>query len=184
MFDVDRNADGRTDSRDPGARGSGAVSVGQSRSERRAPRANASSRISRNCARRSATSCIARSSIRSTRSCARSNASANTSATPSTRRSAIASSTPRIHKSHIDYLVEPLVLDDAGIRPPIIAAGINLFGGPLGLIHKHVTGAMPIRRNTKDPGVPDHAEGVRRRAAAQARPVLLSGGRHGATAAS
>ena len=55
------------------------------------------------------------------------------------------------HRSHIDYLVEPLVLDDAGLRPPIIAAGINLFGGPLGLIHKHVTGALPIRRNTKDP---------------------------------
>lgn len=55
------------------------------------------------------------------------------------------------HRSHIDYLVEPLVLDDAGIRPPIIAAGINLFGGPLGLIHKHITGAMPIRRNMKDP---------------------------------
>ena len=55
------------------------------------------------------------------------------------------------HRSHTDYLIEPLVLDDAGVRPPIIAAGINLFGGPLGLIHKHVTGAMPIRRNTKDP---------------------------------
>lgn len=55
------------------------------------------------------------------------------------------------HKSHIDYLVEPLALDDNGIRPPLIAAGINLFGGPLGLIHKHVTGAIPIRRNTKDP---------------------------------
>ena len=55
------------------------------------------------------------------------------------------------HRSHTDYLVEPLVLDDNGIRPPIIAAGINLFGGPLGLIHKHVTGAIPIRRNTKDP---------------------------------
>ncbi len=55
------------------------------------------------------------------------------------------------HRSHIDYLVEPLVLDDAGIRPPIIAAGINLFGGPLGLIHKHITGALPIRRNAKDP---------------------------------
>jgi glycerol-3-phosphate O-acyltransferase len=55
------------------------------------------------------------------------------------------------HRSHIDYLVEPLVLDDHGIRPPLIAAGINLFGGPLGLIHKHVTGAIPIRRNTKDP---------------------------------
>src|SRR5438094_4281968 len=55
------------------------------------------------------------------------------------------------HKSHIDYLVEPLVLDDNGVRPPIIAAGINLFGGPLGLLHRHVTGAMPVRRNMKDP---------------------------------
>src|SRR5947209_4024032 len=44
------------------------------------------------------------------------------------------------HKSHTDYLVEPLVLDDNGIRPPLIAAGINLFGGPLGLLHRHVTG--------------------------------------------
>ncbi len=55
------------------------------------------------------------------------------------------------HKSHTDYLVEPLVLDDNGVRPPVIAAGINLFGGPLGLIHRYVTGAIPIRRNTKDP---------------------------------
>lgn len=55
------------------------------------------------------------------------------------------------HKSHLDYLVEPLILDDHAVRPPIIAAGINLFGGPLGLIHRHVTGAIPIRRATKDP---------------------------------
>src|SRR6476619_864474 len=55
------------------------------------------------------------------------------------------------HKSHLDYLVEPLVLDDNGIRPPLIAAGINLFGGALGLLHRHVTGAIPIRRNSKDP---------------------------------
>ncbi|HEY6360938.1 MAG TPA: 1-acyl-sn-glycerol-3-phosphate acyltransferase, partial [Vicinamibacterales bacterium] len=55
------------------------------------------------------------------------------------------------HKSHTDYLVEPLVLDDNGVRPPIIAAGINLFGGPLGLLHRYVTGAIPIRRNTRDP---------------------------------
>ena len=55
------------------------------------------------------------------------------------------------HKSHLDYLVEPLVLDDNGVRPPVIAAGINLFGGPLGLLHRHVTGAIPIRRNAKDP---------------------------------
>src|SRR5260221_619310 len=51
----------------------------------------------------------------------------------------------------LDYGVEPLVLDDNGIRPPVTAAGINLFGGPLGLLHRHVTGAIPIRRNTKDP---------------------------------
>src|SRR5574338_52747 len=55
------------------------------------------------------------------------------------------------HKSHLDYLVEPLVLDDNGIRPPVTAAGINLFGGALGVLHRHVTGAIPIRRNTKDP---------------------------------
>ncbi|HVB38757.1 MAG TPA: 1-acyl-sn-glycerol-3-phosphate acyltransferase [Vicinamibacterales bacterium] len=55
------------------------------------------------------------------------------------------------HKSHTDYLIEPLVLEDHGIRPPVIAAGINLFGGPLGLLHRHITGAIPIRRNTKDP---------------------------------
>jgi glycerol-3-phosphate O-acyltransferase len=55
------------------------------------------------------------------------------------------------HKSHIDYLIEPIVLDDSGARPPLIAAGINLFGGPLGLIHRYVTGAIPIRRNAKDP---------------------------------
>ncbi len=55
------------------------------------------------------------------------------------------------HKSHLDYLVEPLILEDNAMRPPIIAAGINLFGGALGLLHKHVTGAIPIRRSTRDP---------------------------------
>ena len=55
------------------------------------------------------------------------------------------------HKSHTDYLTQPLVLDDNKIRPPVIAAGINLFGGALGLIHKHVTGAIPIRRDLRDP---------------------------------
>ena len=55
------------------------------------------------------------------------------------------------HKSHLDYLVEGQVLVQHGIRPPLMVAGINLFGGPLGLIHRHVTGAIPIRRNSKDP---------------------------------
>ncbi len=55
------------------------------------------------------------------------------------------------HKSHLDWLVEPIVLDDHGIRLPLMAAGINLFGGALGLLHKHITGAIPIRRDSKDP---------------------------------
>ena len=55
------------------------------------------------------------------------------------------------HRSHTDWMVQPLVLDDNDIRPPVIAAGSNLFGGAFGLIQKHVTGAIPIRRDTKDP---------------------------------
>ena len=55
------------------------------------------------------------------------------------------------HKSHLDYLVELLVLDDHGIRPPVTAAGINLFNGAVGLLNRHVTGAIPIRRNSRDP---------------------------------
>ncbi len=55
------------------------------------------------------------------------------------------------HKSHLDYLIELLVLELSGIRPPLIAAGINLFGGALGLLHRHITGAIPIRRGSKDP---------------------------------
>ena len=81
------------------------------------------------------------------------------------------------HRSHTDYLVEPLVLDDNGIRPPIIAAGINLFGGPLGLLHRHVTGAMPIRRNTKDPAYLVTLKAYVAELLRQSRPLLLSGGR-------
>jgi glycerol-3-phosphate O-acyltransferase len=55
------------------------------------------------------------------------------------------------HKSHLDYLVDGMVLEDHAIRPPLMVAGINLFGGPLGLINRHVTGAIPIRRHSKDP---------------------------------
>lgn len=55
------------------------------------------------------------------------------------------------HKSHMDYLVELLVLDDHGIRPPVVAAGINLFNGAMGLLNRHVTGALPIRRDSRDP---------------------------------
>lgn len=55
------------------------------------------------------------------------------------------------HRSHLDYLIGPLVLEDYAVRPPIIAAGINLFGGAFGLINRHVTGAIPIRRNARDP---------------------------------
>ena len=137
-------------------------------------RASASTAISTSCARRSATDSTARCSIRSIRSSARSSASTSTCTTSSaaarSHRIVYASN----HKSHTDYLVEPLVLDDNGIRPPLIAAGINLFGGPLGLIHRHVTGAIPDPPQHQGPGVPDHAQGVRRRDAEEARSVLLS----------
>lgn len=55
------------------------------------------------------------------------------------------------HKSHLDYFIQLLVLEENGIRPPLIAAGINLFGGPFGLLHRHIVGSIPIRRGSKDP---------------------------------
>lgn len=55
------------------------------------------------------------------------------------------------HRSHLDYIVEPVAIDDGGIRPPVIAAGFNLFGGPLRLLQRNITGAIPIRRGTRDP---------------------------------
>src|SRR4051812_47518956 len=51
------------------------------------------------------------------------------------------------HRSHIDYLVEPLALDEAEIRPPIMAARIKPFCGPPGVIHRHLPRAPPLRRN-------------------------------------
>ena len=76
------------------------------------------------------------------------------------------------HKSHTDYLVEPLVLDDNGIRPPLIAASINLFGGPLGLIHS--TSRAPFRF-VATPAIrrTHHAPGVCRRTPETARHLLL-----------
>ncbi len=55
------------------------------------------------------------------------------------------------HKSHMDYLVELVVLDENEVRPPVITAGINLFNGAMGLLNRYVTGAVPIRRNSRDP---------------------------------
>ena len=56
------------------------------------------------------------------------------------------------HNSHIDYLVEPLALDDNGIRPPLITAGINLFGGPLGLLSIRTGRAFPHLPHNDQPG--------------------------------
>ena len=90
-------------------------------------------------------SSIARCSIRSIRFSARSSASTRTSTTSIAAVRAHRIVYASNHKSHTDYLVEPLVLDDNGIRPPLIAAGINLFGGPLGLLHQ------PRDRRDSDP---------------------------------
>ena len=66
------------------------------------------------------------------------------------------------HKSHLDYLVEPLALEDHKIRPPVIAAGINLFGGPLGLLHRHIGRPsrfrQPFRRRPRDVGLSKAAQ--------------------------
>ncbi len=59
------------------------------------------------------------------------------------------------HRSHIDYLVEPLVLDDAGIRPPIIAAGIKgLTLVPVAVsydlvLEDHVIARQKVKRSQK-----------------------------------
>ena len=76
------------------------------------------------------------------------------------------------------------MLDDNGIRPPVIAAGINLFGGPLGLLHRHVTGAIPIRRNTRDPVYLMTLKAYVAELLRKQRPLLLSRKAAAATAAS
>ena len=161
----------------PRARGSRAVSGRQPRPDRRRPRASASSPTSTSCGRRSATSCIARSSIRSIRSCARSSASARTSAV-AVDAARTASRRLRLEPSQPHRLSRR-------------AAGPGRCGHPAA---DHRRRHQPVRRAARpdsqarhrraaDPpqhqgsGLPDHAQGLRRRAAAQARPVLLSGRR-------
>ena len=126
---------------------------------------------------RSGTASIARCSIRSIRSCARSSASASTSSTRGRRTSRGRVIYVSNHKSHLDYLIEPLVLDDNGVRPPLLAAGINLFGGALGLHPppRHWRDSDPAQQQGS--GVPGHAARLHRRSAEAARPALLRGRR-------
>ena len=160
----------------PGRRSRSTCAAGTARAARR--RASASTPTSKSCARPSGTRSTGRSSIRSTRSSARSSGIAEQIDHVQRGRADGAGVVyASNHKSHTDYLVEPLVLDDNGIRPPVIAAGINLFGGPLGLLHRHVTGAIPIRRNTKDPAYLITLKAYVAEILQAARPVLLSGGR-------
>ena len=69
------------------------------------------------------------------------------------------------------------ILDDNGIRPPIIAAGINLFGGPLGLHPPPRHRRHPDPPQRQGPGVSRHAQGLRRRDAQAPRPAVLPRGR-------
>ncbi|HET7753138.1 MAG TPA: 1-acyl-sn-glycerol-3-phosphate acyltransferase [Anaeromyxobacteraceae bacterium] len=52
------------------------------------------------------------------------------------------------HKSHVDYLVLSWVFYEAGLRPPVVAAGINLSFWPFGSIAR-AGGAFFIRRTVK-----------------------------------
>jgi hypothetical protein len=60
-------------------------------------------------------------------------------------------------------------------RGPLIAAGINLFGGPLGLL-RHVIGAIPIRATPRILP-PDHAQGACRGTAEKHDLLYPEGGR-------
>ena len=142
--------DRRSDRGRARARGSRALSLGQPRPERRGS-ARAGDHLPRGAAHDAALRALSRARVSALSHPPQDRARRRErcDAVEAARRHRIVYASN--HRSHTDYLVEPLVLDDAGIRPPIIAAGINLFGGPLGFIHKYVTGALPIRRNTKDP---------------------------------
>lgn len=52
------------------------------------------------------------------------------------------------HKSHLDYLILPVVCDDHGIQPPHVAAGDNLNFWPVGRLLR-MGGAFFIRRSFK-----------------------------------
>ncbi|MHB1844159.1 MAG: 1-acyl-sn-glycerol-3-phosphate acyltransferase [Deltaproteobacteria bacterium] len=52
------------------------------------------------------------------------------------------------HKSHVDYLILPVVLYDAGMTPPHVAAGQNLSFFPLGPLFRRA-GAFFLRRSFK-----------------------------------
>ena len=80
------------------------------------------------------------------------------------------------HKSHTDYLVEPVVLDDNGVRPPIIAAGHQSLRRSARLDSQARDGRDSHPPQRERSGVPRHAQGVRRRAAAPPRSPVLSRG--------
>ena len=127
-------------------------------------------------ARRSATASIARCSIRSIRSCARSVASPNTSSTPVRRRRAAASLYVSNHKSHLDYLVEPLVLDDNGIRPPVRRGrhqSLRRAARPAASA-RHRRDPDPAQQ--QGPGLPGDAPRVHRGAPESPGSALLRGG--------
>ena len=118
--------------------------------ETRAQAANASTSTS--CGRRSGTSSTGRCSIRSIRSSARSSASTRTCTTSWTRCARIASSTRRITRATPTTSSSRWCSTTTASARRSSPPASTCSAGPLGLIHRHVTGAIPIRRNTKDPG--------------------------------
>ena len=112
--------------------------------------ANGSSPTSKSSKRRSGTSFIARSSTRCTRFSGRSSGGSNISR--SSNRPPGGTRHLRVEPPEPHGL--PRRAGRAGRQrraPAHYRRGHQPVGGPLGLIHKHVTGAIPIRRNTKDP---------------------------------
>jgi glycerol-3-phosphate O-acyltransferase len=53
-----------------------------------------------------------------------------------------------MHRSHLDYIIVGSTLYDAGINPPLVAAGVNLNFWPIGFFIRSV-GAYFVKRNAK-----------------------------------
>ena len=126
--------------------------------------ARARPRLSRGTAgRRSVTSSIARWSIRSIRSCARSSASPSTASAPSRPPRAGRVVWASNHRSHTDYLVEPLVARRCGHPSADHRRGhqpVRRPAGPDSQARDRRAADPPEHQGSR---LPDHAQGLRRR---------------------
>ena len=145
--------------------------------ESRSRRASGSTPTSTSCGRRSVIASTARCSIRSIRSCARSSASPSTSTHVTAAGAAHGRCTRRTTRATPTTSSSRSCSTTTASGRRCIAAGINLFGGAARAAAPARHRRHPDPPQHEGPGLPDHAQGLRRRDPEAARPVLLPGGR-------